>query len=251
MLKPFTNYGLVRRRGEVPEGNASCRTSSDPKQRRLYKPPACGWADFSPCGAYRYTLGRDYDPQWRVSEVTYRPGYLVWLLLNPSEACESCDDNTTHLCFVRSRSMLIGYHDDRSEMRIGWDQVIVLNLFAYIATIRQDMTRHAEPVGPFNDVVLGEVIAGADMVMLGYGCDGRHQDRDVEVLTKLRTRWWVEQGQPRNLYCLGLNPPRARDPIQRASSSHPLYQSYDKRAMRLRLEFDERHWITGCEVPPR
>ncbi len=249
MLKPFTNLGLIRRRGEVPEGNRAGRTAADPKVRRLYKPPAIGWADFAPCGTYRYTLGRDYDPQWHVPGVTYRPGYCVWLLLNPSEAREDFDDNTTHLCFVRSRAMLIGYHADQSEIRIGWDQVIVLNLFAYIATMRQVMLEHDDPVGAFNDVVLGSVIAGADQVMLAYGCDGRHRDRDVEVLTKLRTRWWCDEWTPRNVYCLGGNKGAYHElrHKNRISPVHPLYQGYDKRALARLVYFDESHLITGIE----
>lgn len=223
MLKPFTNLGLNRKRGEVAAHGV---------QRQL--PPALGWADYSPCASYRYTLGREYFPD--VS--TTRAGYIAWLMLNPSTATELEDDPTVQRCFVRARSL-------------GFAQAVVVNLFAYRATSPEVMCDHPEPIGPVNDLVLREVCGGAELLMLAWGCDGRHLDRDVHVLQSLRTKWRVDGKTPRNLYALGLNPARQRDPIQRASPSHPLYLSYDKRALPLLLEFDDQHQITGIEVPPR
>jgi hypothetical protein len=223
MLKPFTNLGLIRKRGDVPAHGV---------QRQL--PPALGLADYSPCGQYRYTLGRDYPPD----ASTTRPGYIAWLMLNPSSATELEDDPTVQRCFVRSRAL-------------GFAEAIVVNLFAFRSTAPAGMLNHLEPIGTVNDLVLREVCGGAELLMLAWGVHGRHLDRDVAVLTALRTKWRVAATTPRNLYALGINPPRVRDPIQRASPSHPLYQSYDKRALPLLLEFDEQHLITGCEVPPR
>lgn len=223
MLKPFTNLGLIRKRGDVPAHGV---------QRQL--PPALGWADYSPCGEYRYTLGRDYGPD----DSTQRPGYVAWLMLNPSTATELEDDPTVQRCFVRARAL-------------GFAQAIVVNLFAYRATAPGDMLAQADPVGAVNDLVLREVCGGAELLLLAWGNHGRHRDRDVEVLKALRTKWRVEGSTPRNLYALGVNPPRERDPVRRTSPSHPLYLSYDQRALPLLLEFGDEHQITGCEVPPR
>jgi len=246
MFKPFTGLGLVRRRGEVPSSVDNYRTSSDPSKRRRWKPPAQGWADFSPCGAYRYTLGREYSIEHRLEGVESRPGYIVWLMLNPSEAHESHDDPTVHRCFVRSRSMLLGYRDNRSEIRVGWDSAVVLNLFALRATNPEVMLAAEDPVGPMNNPVLREVCSGADFLMIAWGCDGRHRDRDVEVLANLRTQWRVEGGTPRNIYALGLNDAFG----DRPSPCHPLYLGYDKRAIPLGVQFDVEHRIIGIERGP-
>ncbi len=74
---------------------------------------------FSPCGKYRYWLTRTWDLS--------RPTMAV-IGLNPSKADLKSDDNTVRKCqeFARKR---------------GCGRLLMLNLYAYIATDPDDMWR--------------------------------------------------------------------------------------------------------------
>jgi hypothetical protein len=220
MLKPFTNFCLTRERGDVPAQ----------ERGKFVLPAAVGWADYSPCGLYRYTLGRDY-PQVEGKLPHERP--CIFILLNCSTATAEEDDITTHKCFW------LGY-------TWGYSSVIVGNAFAFRATDPEKMKKCAEPVGPMNDPVLRELGRVGDRMLIGWGCDGRHLDRDVHVLKKLRTEWWVAGGQPRPMYGIALNH-RGRLDRDRVTPRHPCYMSaHGLEAARV-LRFNSSHEIVGIE----
>lgn len=153
-------------------------------------------ADFSPCRTWRYRLWRTWDAG--------RPP-LVMLMLNPSTADEDNNDPTVERCERRAR-------------RIGAGGLVVLNIFAFRATVPDVMKAVDDPVGPGNDAaILNELAAVAAArtagrptatICAGWGIHGAHRGRDREV-----SAMFVEAGVP--LYCLGVT--------ANGQPRHPLY----------------------------
>jgi hypothetical protein len=119
-------------------------------------------ATFSRCRKYRYTL-------WRQWGGLFASGYAMFIGLNPSTANETVDDPTVRRC--------IGYARDW-----GYAGLCMTNLFAFRATLPEDMKAAEDPVGPDNDSVLVDVAKHqADVVVAAWGVDGAHMDRDGKV----------------------------------------------------------------------
>jgi hypothetical protein len=123
-------------------------------------------AVFSPCRTWRYSL--------------YRPigdmlghGSICFVLLNPSTADETRDDQTIKRC--RGYAQAWGYR-----------ALNVVNLFAIRATDPAVMKVAADPIGPENDDTIREVAANANAVVVAWGVHGGHRGRDVQVLALLR-----------------------------------------------------------------
>lgn len=93
-------------------------------------------ARISDDGLYRYTLGR-----WWSSDPD--PRTAVFVMLNPSTADATQDDNTIRRC--------VGF-----AKTLGCGALHVVNLYAYRATKPTDLWRADDPVGPENDTVLTE-----------------------------------------------------------------------------------------------
>lgn len=93
-------------------------------------------ATISPCGTYRYTLRRIWDDD-------LPPVY--WVMLNPSTADANVDDPTIRRVIGFSRAW-------------GYGSANVLNLFALRSTDPANLTGHADPVGPDNDVHLRSIL---------------------------------------------------------------------------------------------
>jgi hypothetical protein len=146
---------------------------------------------FSPDRKYRYLLIHRWEP--RRPE---RP--CMWIALNPSIADESALDNT--LARIRSFSSAAGFN-----------AFYMANLFGLVSTDRQTMKRHLEPVGRDNDYYVRQIAARTPTIFVAWGTDGRHQNRDQEVIHLL-----AQLGR-RNLKCLSAN--------KNGSPSHPLYLS--------------------------
>lgn len=150
-------------------------------------------ATFSDCEAYRYLL------TWRWSD---QPLLIAWML-NPSTATHEQLDPTISGLVKRARAW-------------GMGGVRVINLFALRATDPLLMKRAADPIGPDNDRVIGEVLsaarADAYQVICGWGEHGAHRGRDREALD-LATRAGVQ------LLCLAIN--------QGGAPRHPLYIAHD------------------------
>lgn len=137
-------------------------------------------------GEYRYTLMRTWD-------ATAEP--LVFILLNPSTADALQDDPTIRRC--------IGF-----AKRWGFGGIVVVNLYAYRATKPRDMLAAIDPVGPDNDRIFAEVVAGMTVVA-AWGTNARRERvatvRElIAVNTRLLALEITKYGHPRHpLYVLG------------------------------------------------
>lgn len=161
-------------------------------------------AIFSPCGQYRYRLGR--------SIVTNRPGLTIaWLMVNPSTAGVEIND--------ASIRKVCGFSE-----RFGARRVIVGNKFAYKATDIHELKGVLDPVGPDNDRHIGAIIAQADVVVAAWG-------RLSKLPPELRNRWRkvtkIANKAGCELMCLGTT--------QDGHPVHPLMISYDTPIIRWKL----------------
>lgn len=143
------------------------------------------WAEFSPCGRWRYVLAR----RWAAG-----PG-LLCVLLNPSRADAVRNDPTLLRCVARAQ-------------RLGFGGLRVVNLFAWRARDPAALGRAVDPVGPENDAALLRGARWADRILCGWGAGGRRSGRDAEVLRLLgRRRLWhlglTAGGQPRHPLYVG------------------------------------------------
>lgn len=141
-------------------------------------------AVISECGTYRYKL-------WRGGYWTSNP--LVIIGLNPSTADAEKDDPTIRRCA-------------RFAKDLGFDGLVMLNLFAFRDTSPDDMRKAADPVGPENNDVL---LAATGTMVAAWGVNGTFRGRDIEIKKMFSGR----------LKCLGLS----KDGHPR----HPLYLPLD------------------------
>lgn len=107
-------------------------------------------------GEYRYRLWRTLtDPdQATFGDDEYRT--LAFVLLNPSTADATTDDNTLRRC--------VGFAE-----RWGYDVVELANLFAYRTSEPNELETVDDPFGPENWHHLSEACRGADRVVVGWG----------------------------------------------------------------------------------
>ncbi|MFL5342685.1 MAG: DUF1643 domain-containing protein [Gemmataceae bacterium] len=131
-----------------------------PKRR-----PAKG-AIFSACRRYRYLL-------WR-SVAAIGGGTMTWIMLNPSTAGASADDPTIRRCQVFTRSW-------------GFGRMLVVNLFAFRATLPTDLREAEAPVGPDNDRLILQAVRGAERVVCAWGVHGELHGRGELVRARLTT----------------------------------------------------------------
>lgn len=121
-------------------------------------------ATISPCGKFRYTLGRRWSDG---------PRLLVFVMLNPSTADASQDDATIRRC--------IGFAQAH-----GFDALEVVNLFAYRATKPLDLRKAGYPVGPDNDTHIRRVCTQAEAICIAWGANAKDLERPQVVLPMLR-----------------------------------------------------------------
>lgn len=141
-------------------------------------------AIMSNCNDYRYALWRRWGD---------KPGYALFVCLNPSIADHLNDDPTLRRLINFSASW-------------GYDAVYVVNLFAYRATKARDMLTHDHPVGVKNDAVIKRFASRASVIVCAWGVDGEHRSRDMEVVKLLHDY---------ELQCMGLT--------KYGHPKHPLY----------------------------
>jgi len=149
-------------------------------------------AVFSPDRIYRYALFRQWDED--------RPrACQVVIGLNPSTADESINDPTIRKCIGRAK-------------RNGFNQLVMLNIFALRSTDPKKLKQVADPIGPENDVWIREICNRVNTVIVAWGNDGEILKRGQAVSTMLFTPGI-------DMYCLGTN--------KNGEPKHPLYLSYE------------------------
>ncbi len=165
----------------------------DPDRTKImeFEPPLAG-ATFSEDRVFRYTLWRRFKESGKT---------LAFIGLNPSTADEKIDDPTVRRCINYAK-------------RDGYAQLIMLNLFAFRATLPKDMRAAKDPGGPDhagNLMAIIETCAAADKVILAWGNHGSFKGAGralYKSLVNAQFQW--------KLYCLGMN--------KDTSPVHPLYQ---------------------------
>ena len=123
-------------------------------------------AEVSPCGQYRYRLGRLWDERLPI---------CLWVMLNPSTADACIDDQTIRRCVDYS-------------VRWGYGGLLVGNLFGWQATEPEELYQAENPVGPENDRHLQAMLAEAGLVVCAWGIHGSYRGRDREVMEMLNGR---------------------------------------------------------------
>lgn len=123
-------------------------------------------AELSPCGRYRYQLSRT------LATLTGR-GTCLFVMLNPSTADHTIDDQTIRQCLGFTEAW-------------GYRRLLVANLFAWRATLPRDMYAALDPIGVGNDRWLLESAADADCIVCAWGEHGRHRGRGEDVKKLLR-----------------------------------------------------------------
>lgn len=156
----------------------------------LFDHKATSGARFSPCGAYRYTLWRKWEP---------REKSLCFVMLNPSTADAEKNDPTVERCERRAR-------------QLGFGGLLVVNLFALRSTDPAALYTHVDPVGPENDNIIRAAAQLGGQVVCGWGGHGRLRDRGTHVLAAIRS--------------VGVTP-YALEFNSDGTPRHPLYVSYD------------------------
>jgi hypothetical protein len=156
--------------------------------RQHQKGDAASTALYSADSQFRYALTRIWSPGPRV----------LFVLLNPSTATEVQNDPTVERCERRARAL-------------GFGSFAVANIFAYRATDPKVMRAAADPVGPWNDATILDLVAKSDQIICAWGSHGAHLSRGPAVEALLRPT-----GRP--LLHLGLT--------QSGHPKHPLYIGY-------------------------
>lgn len=106
-------------------------------------------AELSPCGLYRYWLWRKWSDGGK---------RVTFVMLNPSTADALMDDPTIRKC--------VGF-----AKRLGFDELFVVNLFAYRATEPKELQRVGWRIaeGPANDNHTATACMLASLVIAAWG----------------------------------------------------------------------------------
>lgn len=143
-------------------------------------------AIFSKCEKYRYSLLRTWNNNMQ-------NGYAMFIGLNPSTADEKINDPTVRRC--------IGFARDW-----GFDGLLMANIFAFRATLPEDMKKQSNPIGDLNDYFIQYFAKDAEIIIGAWGTHGKYLNRQDRVLELIP-----------NLCCLGKN--------NDGTPKHPLYLS--------------------------
>lgn len=142
-----------------PGGKVRLKVSADVVSR----------AAFSECGRYRTFLERRWD-----GKPFGTPGFVAWIMMNPSTADEQVDDPSVRRCRDFTR-------------RWGYGAMVVLNAFALRATRPAMLLEAEDPVGPGNDAAIREWSARANRVVAAWGLPPqplRWRSQDVAALLR-------------------------------------------------------------------
>lgn len=148
-----------------------------------------GSATFDDSYLYRYRLTRILAK----NNQGFRQ--VTFIMLNPSTADADQDDPTIRAC-------------SQFAQRWGYNQLNVVNLFAFRTPHPSALAKAEDPIGPDNDRYLLQAAASADKVILAWGNRGNFLSRNQVVLNLLAPYY-------HNLYCLQRN--------HSGQPRHPLY----------------------------
>ena len=150
------------------------------------------WAKLSPCGRYRYTLGR----RW-----SWHGPLACWIMLNPSTADARNDDNTIRRCVEFSKLW-------------GCGGLVVVNLFALRSTNPSWLYLSDDPVGQDNDRHILEASDRCKVRVVAWGAHGALHVRGQHVKSLLQA------ADPRPLQHLGLTKEgQPRHPLRLAKAT--------------------------------
>lgn len=161
-------------------------------------------AVFSPCGQYRYHLGRTVSLLGR--------GRVVFAMCNPSVADAEINDPTVERCC-------------RFAERWGFRDLDVVNIFAYRSTDPKALREVTDPIGPENDRWILETCRSADRVVCAWGGHGKFLGRGDAVLGMLRAG--------------GITPYALRK-TKTGAPQHPLYLPGDLDPFPIEVPFAEQ-----------
>lgn len=151
----------------------------------------------SPDERYRYSLSQSWGPPFAWSP----EHYMAWVMLNPSTGDATKDDQTLRRC--RHFAQMWGYRAMR-----------VVNLYGLRSTDPSVLFEELDPVGPFNNRWITEVMKCTDFVVAGWGAQAPEL-RVREVLD-------LAKAQGRTLYCLGTTASgQPRHPLRLANNTQP------------------------------
>ena len=145
-------------------------------------------AYFSDCEKYRYALIRKFSDG---------PKTINFIMLNPSTADQFYNDPTISKCENRS-------------LALGFNKMVITNLFAYRATDPNDMMAVEDPIGERNDIHILDNATKADTVVCAWGNGGQHRRRSDDIVKLLKKN-------KIKLHALKIN--------SSGEPSHPLYLS--------------------------
>ena len=151
-------------------------------------------ATFSDCRKYRYALSRTWNGKKKT---------ILFIGLNPSTANEKIDDPTIRRCINYAQNW-------------GYGSLLMVNLFAYRATLPSELKNVKNPIGNDNDLHILELSKKADLTVAAWGNEGFLLNRD-KVVKKLIP----------NLMCLKIN--------KSGQPSHPLYQKKNLKLIKYSL----------------
>jgi hypothetical protein len=150
-------------------------------------------AIFSECGKYRYLLTRSLT-----KDSSLAPCPIVFIMLNPSKATSDKDDPTIRRCIKLARDN-------------GYTDLIVLNLFAYIAADPEGLAASHSPVGPENYQTITKFISNPNYpdIVIAWGANRLATELATILVRSLAPR------HGKDLLCLGKT--------KSGAPRHPLY----------------------------
>lgn len=163
-------------------------------------------ATISPCGLYRYRLGR----RWEADGTT-----LLFIMLNPSTADASVDDPTIRRCIGFGR-------------KLGHRAIDVVNLFAFRSTQPRVLVTAQDPIGPDNNKHIFQAIGSASAVICAWGAfaytkpELRRRARVVTTMVPTDRTWALgitAQGAPAHPLYLRADAVLRRFPISEGKLS--------------------------------
>lgn len=144
-------------------------------------------AIFSEDKVYRYVLERRWGPG----------DMVLFMMLNPSTADETQDDNTIRRCISFAKTW-------------GYGGLFIWNLYAYRSTDQSVLDRVAEPIGRENEDWLWKLIPQSRLLVAAWGANpnrGSYKEREFVML--------VGPLYDHDVYCVGIT--------EKGHPRHPLY----------------------------